>query len=120
MTEYYDMNSSFLRRIRRTVFKFLNIIGTLLLLLYVGGIIFVFTIIIALIPARIAHWTSIKVFILFWHRMQWFGHACIVITSNDKGDISFFASLVFVGNLFLFGSIACMRSISSVKLLSDH
>ena len=61
----HGRTSSLLCYIERTVFKFLSTIRTLLLLLHVGGIIFVFTIIIALVPARITHWTSIKVFILF-------------------------------------------------------
>src|SRR5438105_3974180 len=56
----------------------------------------------------------------FQYRMQWFRHACIDTTSNDNGDISFFASLVLLGNSFPFGSILCMRPISFVKLLSNH
>src|SRR6266498_1546300 len=60
----HGRSSSLLYCIGRTIFKFLSTMGTLFLL-HVGRIIFVFTIIIALVPACIAHWTSIKVFILF-------------------------------------------------------
>src|SRR5207244_644105 len=61
----HGRTSSLLCPIGRTIFKFLSTIRTLLLLLHVGGIIFVFTIIIVLVPARIAHRTSIEVFVLF-------------------------------------------------------
>ena len=37
--------------------------------------------------------------------MQSLGHACIFCTSNPRGQTTFFASYVLVGNLLSFGSI---------------
>src|SRR6266540_3161127 len=56
----------------------------------------------------------------FRYRIQSFQHACIFSTSSPKGQSTFFALYVFVGNSFPSGSMSPRRHNKSVKLLSDH